>query len=515
MDTRNLDEMFIEFMSNRNILTTVMSNTFIKSTKIDEVFSRIECDPDTGRKILHALTFMAPGHQYHPLFKRGLWDGKVSLFDPKTGKIYTGLVPELQTTAGKVDHFSDDSIISKHDEPKSRGLIPGISNNFDHRTVASGFTERQYQTDTIRHCMRQGRALIVSPTSSGKSVMIYRLIQEYNRKTLVIVDSLNLLKQMKSDFKDYGCDVEKHVHMICSGADKQTEKQIVISTWQSLLKLPKSWFEQFELVIGDECHRFKASSLRRIMENMTKCPLRFGFTGTLDNTQVHKFILIGLFGQVKQIKTTKELMDEGYVAPLEIKALVLKYDKHVRELMSGTSYQAEIEFLYDHSKRNSFIINLALALKGNTLIIFQRVDKHGVPLFEMLEKEANGRPVYFVSGKTNADTREHIRKIINTHQDSITIASAGVFSTGVNIPALSNIIISSPTKSVIRTLQTIGRGIRLHPNKTKCVLYDIADDLRIDKHVNYTIRHFTERIRLYTAEDFNYTIIPVPFGETK
>jgi superfamily II DNA or RNA helicase len=118
-------------------------------------------------------------------------------------------------------------------------------------------------------------------------------------------------------------------------------------------------------------------------------------------------------------------------------------------------------------------------------------------------------PVYYVSGEVDGEDREEIRKIVNTHKKSITVASVGTFSKGVNIPNLHNIIVASPSKSQIRVLQSIGRGLRKTNSKLACEVYDLADDLSTSKKPNYTYKHFAERLQMYMAEDFPYKVYKI------
>ena len=369
---------------------------------------------------------------------------------------------------------------------------------------------RDYQLEAFVYAVRNRRALLLSPTASGKSFIIYLLTRYYNARTLIIVPTTSLVSQLASDFADYGFESDRYVHRIFSGQDKQTDKPIVISTWQSIYKLDKKYFEQFDVVIGDEAHLFKANSLSSIMSKLHNCRFRFGFTGTLDGTQTHRLVLEGLFGVVKKVTTTAELIEQKHLADFSIKAIVLKYPDDTKKLLKDASYQDEIDFIVRNESRNRFIKNLALSLdNGNTLLLFQYVEKHGKVLYNMIKNDAGDRKVFFVSGEVEGEEREQIRKIVETEQDAIIVASYGTFSTGVNIRNLHNIIFSSPSKSRIRNLQSIGRGLRMSDTKTSSTLYDIADDLSWKSKKNHTLLHFIERINIYNEEKFVYKIYTV------
>jgi superfamily II DNA or RNA helicase len=273
--------------------------------------------------------------------------------------------------------------------------------------------------------------------------------------------------------------------------------------------MPKKYFEQFDVVIGDEAHLFKAKSLVSIMSKLEKCKYRFGFTGTLDGSQTNKLVLEGLFGAVKRVTTTADLIDQKHLAEFKIKAIVLSYDDVTRKMVSKMDYQTEIDWIVRNQARNRFIKNLALSLTGNSLLLFQYVEKHGDVLYDMIKKAADGRNVYYVAGKTETEDRERIRKIIETEKDAIIVASTGVFSTGINIKNLHNIIFTSPSKSRIKNLQSIGRVLRKSESKDSATLYDIADDLSHKSKQNYTIQHFKERVKIYTEEQFPFKIYSV------
>jgi superfamily II DNA or RNA helicase len=295
---------------------------------------------------------------------------------------------------------------------------------------------------------------------------------------------------------------------VTAGQEKSNDKaKIIISTWQSIYKQPKSYFDQFDIIIGDEAHLFKANSLTKIMEKMTDCKYRFGFTGTLDESVTNKLVLEGLFGPVMRVITTKELIENKTLAEFRIKCLVLKYGDSTKKQVARSTYQQEMDFLVSHEKRNAFIKNLTLTRKGNTLVLFQYVKKHGEPLYEQVSKEAaDGRRVFFVYGGVDAVTREEVRAITEKENDAIIIASYGTFSTGINIRNLHNVIFASPSKSRIRNLQSIGRGLRKGDNKESATLYDISDDLCHKSWKNHTLKHFAVRIKMYNEEEFEYKI---------
>jgi hypothetical protein len=478
----------------------------IQIERINEVYNKIHCDPSIAYELNDYFTFDVPGAKFMPSYRNKFWDGKIRLFQVMTGHLYGGLnryVEEFCKNRNyEIEYISDFSA----DEFSLKEAFEFITK----LNLPSKYDPRDYQIRAFTHAVRNRRALLLSPTASGKSFIIYLITRYYNARTLIIVPTTSLVSQLTSDFADYGFVSDRFVHRIFAGQDKHTDKQITISTWQSIYKMPKEYFKQFDVVIGDEAHLFKAKSLTSIMSNLSDCRYRFGFTGTLDGTETNKLVLEGLFGPVRKVTTTAELIDQKHLAEFKIKAIVLSYPDEIRQMIARSAdYQAEIDYLVRLNARNRFISNLALSLEGNTLLLFQFVEKHGKVLHEMIKTEAGDRKVFYVSGEIGGDEREEIRKIVETEKDSIIVASFGTFSTGVNIRNLHNVIFSSPSKSKVRNLQSIGRGLRKSDSKDSATLYDIADDMTWKSKKNFTILHFMERISIYNEEKFPYKIYNV------
>lgn len=465
----------------------------------DDVHDKIVCDPGVAYEIADYFTFDVPGAKFTPQYRSKVWDGKIRLFNPMVSLLYCGLRQHLEQFCKSRDYVIEyegvagDTEFSLHE-----------ANEFIAK-LAPKHSPRDYQLDAFVHAVRKRRGLLLSPTGSGKSLIIYLLSCYYRSKTLVIVPTTSLVHQMASDFEDYGLP-KGLIHKIMSGQEKSSNAPFVISTWQSIYKMPKAWFQQFKVVIGDEAHLFKAKSLISIMSKLTDCKHKFGFTGTLDGTQTNKLVLEGLFGPVRKVTTTAELMEQKHLAELSIKCLLLKYPDDVKKIASKYDYQAEMDFLVRNEKRNQFIKNLALSLDGNTLLLFQYVEKHGKVLHDLIAKEAVDRNVYFISGAIDGEKRDEIRRIIETESSSVVVASYGTSSTGINIRNLSNVVFASPSKSRVRNLQSIGRGLRTSETKTSAVLYDIADDLSWKSTRNHTLNHFVERVKIYNGEQFSYKV---------
>jgi superfamily II DNA or RNA helicase len=263
--------------------------------------------------------------------------------------------------------------------------------------------------------------------------------------------------------------------------------------------------------VVSNCHLSSSASISSILNKCTNTQFRIGVTGTLNGTKVHSLQLEALFGAVQQVITTKQLMDANQVASLKIKCLVLKYPDEIRKALTKLTYQEEIDFIVSNVGRNRFIRNLALSLSGNTLILYVLVEKHGKVLYDLLKnsKHIGDRKVYFIHGNIDSLEREKIRKLLETETNAILVGSVGTVATGMNAPSLKNIIFAAPSKSRVRNLQAAGRILRKNLNNDKAVLYDIADNLIWKKHVNFVMKHFAERIKIYNSEKFDYKIINI------
>lgn len=474
--------------------------------KVNECYVRVIAEPSIKMELSIYFTFDVPGAKFMPAVRNKIWDGKIRLFNSMTGVIYSGLIPHIAKfcrTRNYDIELANRDVWPINKFPDDYGHT--IAKEFD-----SKYEVREYQNTAVVHALRNNRALLLSPTASGKSFIIYLLSRyhvENDRRVLIIVPTTSLVHQMSTDFIDYNKGGNLDIHRIMAGVDKLSKSPYTITTWQSIYKMKKEWFDQFDTIIVDEAHLAKAKSITGIMEKAPNAKYRYGFTGTLDDTQTHKLVLEGLFGQVYQVTQTKKLIEDNTLAEFDIKAVVLGYSETTRKMNKNKTYQEEIDWIVRNEARNKFIRNLAWSLKGNTLILFQFVEKHGKVL-EPLLRHAD-KSVHFVHGGVDAEIRESIRSIVESSGDNIILASYGTFSTGVNIKRLDNIIFASPSKSKIRNLQSIGRVLRKGNGKEKATLYDIVDDLQHKNYKNFAIQHFMERVKIYNSEGFEFKIFNI------
>jgi len=478
-------------------------------SKKNDVYLTVETDKGIARELSDFFTFEVPGAKFMPQYRNRMWDGKIRLFSIQTGEIYFGLLSYIEEFAKRNDIEIEYKEGVKDDEQLGATELGEFIGRVSPQSKGKTLQVRDYQMAALDYAIRNNRSLLLSPTASGKSLIIYILSVWYAAKTesniLILVPTTSLVEQMHSDFLDYGFK-ETMMQKIYQGYSKNITKPITISTWQSVYKMQKKWFDQFSCILGDEVHIFKSKSLTGIMNKMVNCKYRHGFTGTLDGTQTHRLVLEGLFGSVNKVTTTKELMDSDTLAKLKVECIVLRYPDADCKYMKDLSYQDEVDLIVRDERRNNFIVDLTKHLKGNTLVLFQFVEKHGDVLHTMINKSLKNRKVFYVYGGTDTQTREEIRSITENEKDAVIVASYGTFSTGINIRNLHNIVFASPSKSRIRVLQSVGRALRLGDNKNAARLVDIADDFTHKGRQNFTLRHFMERINIYNEEEFDYDI---------
>ena len=483
-----------------------MTNVIIQ--KSNEVFLKIKAEPHIEYELRDHFTFEVEGAKFMPQYRKRNWNGEIHLFDLRSKKIYVGLLDKIVSFCerhGYTYKFEDNDYYGPPFEINSSISIEGVK---DYIRSITKIKPRDYQIEGVCDCLKHNRRLLVSPTASGKSLMIYSLVRYYvhkGMKILLVVPTTSLVEQMYKDFIEYGWDAKNHCHRIYSGREVTNANEVTITTWQSVFRMEKSFFKDYDVIIGDEAHLFKSKSLVNIMTKLEHAKYRFGFTGTLDGTQTHKWVLEGLFGPSYKVTKTEKLMKEGHLSQLDIQCLVLKHPPKKFE-----TYEDELQYLISHEQRNNFITNLALDLKGNTLILYSRVETHGAILYEKINNiKHTDRKVFFVHGGVDAEQRESIREITENEKNAIIVASYGTFSTGINIKRLHNVIFASPSKSRVRNLQSIGRVLRKGKDKVKAILYDIGDDCTYNSKKNYTLNHLIERIKIYNEENFNYEIITI------
>lgn len=479
---------------------------------------RIQCSQSIMYEMHEAFSFFVQGYKFTPQFKSGRWDGRVSMLDLRSKQLFRGLLPKLETWC-ETNEYS-----LSYSDPAS--LAPKLHFDTAYLADCSGigkFTPKDYQANAVSIGLSKNQQLLLSPTASGKSYIIYLMcrwiLDNTDGNVLVSVPTTALSEQLITDFEEYAegleWDVRSFATTLYSGKEKNSHHRIKISTWQSAVKMPPEWFQQFDAYICDEAHGADSKSIKAIVNNMVDAPIRIGLTGTLDGTKMHELEMQAMFGAITKVASTRELMDRGDLAKLEIDCIRLRYNADDIKLVQPMEYQDEIKFLLQHKTRNKVLVNLALQQPANTLLLVNEIE-HGDSLHEMLLEKAvkYDKEILYIKGAVNVEEREVIRKKLETSDHFVLLATLGTFSTGANVKNLHYAIFGHPFKSQIRTLQSIGRSLRVMPGKTHAKLIDVADDLvhvtkKGKEKLNTTMEHFIERLRIYQNEQFPYKIVKV------
>lgn len=475
-------------------------------SKLNDVWIKISAEPAIIEEIGEHFTFDVPGAKFTKQFKNGFWDGKKRLLDRRGNKLPAGLAKHLAEFA-RLNKYTIDFGNIDVEEPMSFQETYDFVKSLDIHSKNTKIQARDYQLVAFRKAIQEKRIILLSPTSSGKSLIIYFIIRYlqtlfsgFSKKIILVVPRQSLVEQMYKDFQDYSSNdqkwnVEDNCHRIYQGHEKETDKQVIITTYHSLKDMDPLIYNSTCAIIADETHSYKSDILTELFGQFKKTPYRIGTTGTLQDAKAHRLVLEGTFGPAYNVVSVQKLTSEKKVAKTNIKCLVLHHDRD-----SFESYEDEISYLILHKERNRFIRNLALSLEGNTLILVNYIDDHLLPLVEDLEKYTKGREIFVVHGEVNVQEREEIRSKIEESKNSITVASAGVFSEGVNIKRIHNIILAFSLRSAIRLRQIIGRGLRLGDDKDQLTFYDVADKFEGSK----TFRQYLDRLKIYDQDGHPY-----------
>lgn len=361
------------------------------------------------------------------------------------------------------------------------------------------YDARYYQKDSVVAGLKRGYGTFLLATGAGKSLAQALLIENYKRnvsndtfKCLIVVPGLSLVDQLQNDFVDYNCTF---TYSGWTGDKPLQDTEVVICNSENLNAQFNNnpWILSVNLLINDECHKINDTAGISKIINKIKTPNKFGFTGTLSDKPLDQWKTIGTFGPVIYEKKSKELRDEEFLSDVDITILQLNHHP-----VKKFKYKDELEYLYKHEKRNKIIGKLADALSGNALIMVNHLD-HGDNLLAQLSLNTNKR-VFFVKGEVEVEERRKIIDLMEKNDNIICIAMSSIFSTGINIKNLPNIIFAGLGKSFIRVVQSIGRGLRLHENKTKLKIFDICDNMK------YSMSHAIHRQGIYDKEQIQWRI---------
>lgn len=489
-------------------------------TKLNESFIKVTAqDESTVEDIYQSFKYKDPTHVPNKWQK---WDGTVRMYDRSTGKMQAGVLFILLKwlKESEYDYHVDpelkDTLINKITREEIQEWVDGLDLSDEE---GNSITPYDYQVESLFLTVKYQKMVLLAATSAGKSLIIYLIQRFYDMlypemRKIVVVPTAQLVTQLSKDFSDYsrrnGWAASAKVHQIVDGATKATTKPIIISTWQGIQNMDRDFFEEFAVLLVDECHGASAKKLTQICNYSTNAFVRIGLTGTLKDNELHPIAVQACFGPAKRVVTTKELIDAGRATKVYIRQIHLAYNHGDRMKVNGggkdgapMSFQEEVEFLFDHQWRNKVIVTLAKSLKGNSLFLFERVDSH-LLLLEGLMKEA-GLDVKVIHGDVKTGERDMIKALAESEDGVIILGTYGCISTGISIKRLRNLVFCHPSKSIVRVLQSIGRVLRLHKLKDFANLYDIIDDICTAGRLNYGVRHAIKRAEFYEAEGHEVT----------
>jgi superfamily II DNA or RNA helicase len=367
---------------------------------------------------------------------------------------------------------------------------------------------RDYQEESVKLALKNKSGVIILPTSAGKTLVIATLVKsiqdQHDFKALILVPDIQLVAQTYSDFIDYGIP-ESEITKWTGSTEPDKNAKIVISNAQILLseKQDLSLLKDIKLLVIDEVHKLKyGNKINKVVEQIPAL-FRYGFTGTLPDYKIDQWNIFGKIGRVIYFKESIDLRDQNYISQVHVAALKLTYKNPPQfttpSMHNPTAgYEEEITWLQTNPYRNAIIIKLVNKSDKNTLIMVDRI-AHGEELLRVLQESTN-KQVHFVHGAVEIEEREMIRKLMEEHDNVACIAISKIFSTGINIKNLHNIIFAAIGKARIKIIQSIGRSLRKHSSKKLATIFDIWDNLR------YGNKHMVERLALYDREQIPYSV---------
>lgn len=482
----------------------------IELTKFNEVYFQAKLDRSQYYELKKFFSWKAENYKFHPKYRSGLWLGDVCFLD-KDYKFPIGL---LKLFFEFCEKFSYEPFLNFNKSFGENISEEFLSSFFDVIFKPEGnIYPRDYQQEAVLRAIQNGRGILNLATSSGKSLIIYCLIRYLiakNKKVLIVVPNISLVEQLFSDFKnDYGW--ENAFQNIClnyGGKELDAQKPILLTTWQSIYKLPEEFFHDFDALLIDETHQLKAKSISEIASKCVNANFRIGLTGTLPEGDCEKNTIIGYLGPVIHKVMSKELIDKGVISQIKIRNLILNYPEKMR--IARANYQKEVDAINSYENRNKALDYVLenVKEKENVLVLVTKIE-HLKTIKEYLKNKYPGKKVYDIYGSTDGEAREEIRKRLEKEDDCILVASYGTFSTGSNVKKLHHIVLYSSYKSQIKVLQSIGRGLRKHESKEFVTIWDVVDNMKYTDgrktYKNWTYLHWEQnRCKYYDEQFFDY-----------
>lgn len=476
-------------MESKNVLG---NNKVLKIVQINPLTLQILTkDREYIKKIKEELTSYVEGFQFMPAWKAGNWDGKTCMLSSNNTFPYGILFDYIKIHKR---NFPDLPIrLSK--SVKNIFIGPKIKIKYDLELYP-----RPYQKDCIKASLKHTKGIIRSSTASGKSLIIAYIIDNLyknkrlskKQRALIVVPSKGLIKQFHSDLKEYGI-TNSRIGEVYSNR-KQWEKDIVISTWQSLSRNHKK-LDDYGCIVIDEVHGAKSYELKKILSKATSAKYRLGFTGTMHVSDLDNWNTKAYLGPIIREYPSGFLAEEGWISKCNVKMINIEYKQN----RWAGNYNDVKDQVFNKPFRMNLIEELVKVLDHNVLLLVGKVEDEGEVLKAYLKDDC-GKTVEFLSGKDKVEVREEWRKRCMKEKNIALIATYGIFQQGINIPNLKYIILVSPFKSKIRVIQSIGRSLRKHADKEHgSFVFDICDQTK------YFKKYSDIRIRYYDAEKFNIT----------
>lgn len=481
------------------------------------------------RQIELSLTKKIHNWYFHPLVKKKIWDGNICFVEKKGAfwKVPIGLWREV-LEIGK--EFNIDIEI----EGLSELLLSDLTLEDFQSWVDDFFSDkeiepRDYQVEAAWKIVKYRYSVSEIATSSGKtliSFMIFAYLKQMGliRKFMVIVPNTNLVFQGNDDFIDYGIDdLGVKIQQIGGGSKLREGCDLIIGTFQSLVKKDKEFFEDVDAVFVDEAHHTNSMSIKKIVSKCMHCGWRFGLTGTLTKRGSADHLTIQQFlGPVIVEISPDFLFKNKHATPVEIKVVMLDWlDDSVKDKLANLKansqnlegnelYNIERKLVIESEKRLHYIVDFIGRTSKNSLVLFQSVkDEYGKQIWNRLRDITNNKEVFYVDGDTDESLREEYKNRMSSGENKVLVATYGTFSTGISINNLHNIFLVESYKSEVLIKQSLGRGMRKMEGKEKVNVIDFVDDFSTPKYKNYLVKHGEARIQIYKNENFRYKIFKV------
>ncbi len=497
----------------------------IEIEKIDEIYLQIVCSTEESLEFKDLFSYYAKDYKYQPRYKAKIWNGKISLYDHNSHLLPIGLLEEF------IKYLENNNYAYKFNFDMNELFDDSFSKEeldlfLNYLFKGTKFTPRDYQIEAIQNCLYRKRGVVESCVGSGKSLMIYSiiryLIEKYDYKCLLIVPSVSLVEQMFSDFLEYGWnDLDNFVDILYSGKII-SNKNILISTWQSIYQKDKKFFDRFDVILLDECHSLsdEAKSIKSIMQKCENSKYKLGFTGTLPDEECDLYTIFGYIGsQIFELKMNF-LIDEGVLSKISIANILFQYPSEIVKKYKDRNYFEEERFVESYEPRMKVLkyIFTNIYPHENVLILCRHLEHLKSIERYLLGALSDNYKVCVINGTVTPERREQLRKMMEVENNMVIVATYGTMRQGVNIKRIHHVIFASSYKSKIGVIQSIGRGERTSDDKEQLILWDIVDSLRYKKRTgkmynNHLFKHFLERLKYYDEQKFKYQNLQITVND--